>query len=165
MTSTQQSILTMVVNSIMSTDRKHFQKEIDALISANKELLGPDTADGFIYGTKWFPGSMMYGQANQSLHSSLVPQAERLMTHLKNMDDNQKIMSQILGKLLESCPTMQDMRDELPEVIISLDPLMWSQLSRTRDPAQSIQSNPRALRQYQKVLDKVHTYCAMRYLL
>lgn len=161
----QQSILDMVISGIMYPDRKHFQTEIDSLVAQNKELLGPDTADGFIYGERWFAGSLMYGRANQSLHSSLVPTAERVLAHLKTMEDDSKVMSQVLGKLIESCTTVDAMRDELPEVIISLEPLMWSKLPRTRDPAQSIQSNPRAVRQYEKVLEKVHSYCAMRYLL
>lgn len=161
----QQSVLSLVVNQITEADTKQFQKEIDSLVTKNKELLGPDTADGFIYGDRWFTGSGVRGRANQSLHPSLVSTASRVMDHLKTVTDDQRIMTQVLGKLVESCHTMEDMRNELPEVVISLDPSMWMGLSRTREPAQSIRHDARAVRQYEKVLGKIHSYCAMRFLL
>lgn len=164
MTSLQQDVLSFVVDQILEAEMVQFRKEVDSLVAKNRELLGTGTANGFIYGDRWFSGTGHVIRSNQSLHPSLSPQAANLMNRLKAITDDHRFMTQILGKLIQPCQDLREMRNELPEVIISLDPAYWGPYERTRAPAKSIQSDPRTLRQYEKVLVKIHTYCTMRFL-
>lgn len=167
----QQSTLTTVVNDIMDAEYKHIQRQVDELVDKNKELLGPGTDDGFIYMEQWYARTGMVGRPNQGLHPDLYSTMQRIAAFTKVLDDDKKIITQVLGKLVVACDTLEEMRNELPECVISLHPPMWRNsytqipYPRTRTAAQSIQNNPRELRQYEKILTKIGAYCAMRFLL
>lgn len=164
MTPFQCQVLADVMTAIFEADSENIGKETAVIIAKNKELLGPDTSDGFWFRDEWYSCNMR-GRTTQSLHPDLYPEMIVLETRWKRMKDDYKIITQVLCRLIQHCHTWQDMRDELPEVLVSLVPPTWGACPRTREPAQSLQSDPRAFRQYEKVLDKIHSYVAMRYIL
>lgn len=161
----QQEILSRILSEVFSADVKNFNKEIEAVVARNRELLGPTTDYGFYFGQNWYSVGWARGRTTQSLHPDLYPEMIRVEARKKKMDDDWKIMDQVLCRIIGPFHTYQDIRDELPEVLVSLVPTILGPYPRTREPASSIQSDPRALRQYQKVLDKIHSYVAMRYIL
>ena len=161
----QQLVLSDVTTAIFTWERQFFQKEIEDVVARNIELLGPNTAYGFVFGDKWYASAKMVGRANQSLHQSLYPTMQRIVDHQRTVENDKQLIRQTLGRLITACSTRAEMRNELPEVVIEVDPMPWQFDQRTRDPAQSIKNNPLAYRQYEKVLAKIHQYAAMRYML
>lgn len=155
-------VLKMLIGLIFEAEFKLFQRQIDDLILKNIEFF-PSKEAGFIYLDKWYSASGWTARSNYQLHQSLHPTMHRLVHYRKTVDDDRQIISQILGKLLSACDTTEQVRNEIPECVASLNP-SWSTIPRTQDPAQSIQDNPRDVRQYEKVLFKIEAYCAMRLL-
>lgn len=165
MTQFQQAVLALVLEDIFRAEYTQQQKEVDELIAKNKELLGPDTDDGFWYMDRWFAGSNTRGLTTQGLHRDLDPTMQRLVHHMKRVQNDQQIISQVLAKLICTCTTKEEARNELPDTIIDLDQEYWADCPRTRPEALSIKDNPRDVRQYQKVLLKIRSYCALRFVL
>jgi hypothetical protein len=160
----QHSILYQLIEQILEPEYKQIRRQIDELVDRNKELLGPDTDEGFIYSGKWYARTGMVGRPNQSLHPDLWPTMQRIVDFTKTLTDDKQIMYQVLAKVISECNTYEEVRNELPECVVSLNPLLYH-YSRSHEPAKSIQKNERDYRQYQKVLMKIQTYCAMRYLI
>jgi hypothetical protein len=164
----QQQVLSDIIAAIFTWEKKFHQKEIDDVIARNIELLGPGTAHGFIYGVKWYASSkigVLTSRKNQSLHPSLHPVMARIVNHQATVLNDELIIRQVLGKLISSCNTRAEMRSELPEICIEVEPSIWQFDKRTHEPAQSIKNNPLAMSQYERVVGKIHQYAAMRYML
>lgn len=158
----QQEILSRILTEVFMADILNISKEVDTVIHKNRELLGPDTDDGFYFGENWYALSGIRGRRDQGLHPDLYPAMILVEARKKTIADDRKVMDQVLCRLIHPFHTRQDIRDEL---LVSLVPTILGIYPRTRAPASSIQSDPRALRQYEKVLAKIHTYVAMRYIL
>jgi hypothetical protein len=161
----QQEILSRIMIEVFSADLLNVNKEVASVIHKNRELLGPNTDDGFYFGENWYALPWVRGRKEQSLHPDLYPEMIRVEARKKTIGDDWKIIDQVLCRIISPFHTYQDIRDELPEVLVSLVPTLLGAYPRTREPASSIQSDPRALRQYEKVLHKIHSYVAMRYIL
>jgi hypothetical protein len=77
------------------------------------------------------------------------------------VDDNRAYVQQSLVNLFDPCESLQDMRDTLPECLVGCVPRL-QQISREKEPAFTIKDNPRAMRQYLKVLPLMESYAAAR---
>lgn len=165
MTDLHAVVLNRVVLEIFRTEEEEQQREIDEVITQNQTLYGSGTDSGFWYRDRWYASRDRVGTSTQVLHEDLYPKMERLAAHIKRTENDRQIFRQVLGKLIHKCQNLQEIRDELPETIINLDPDMWYQYQRTGPEAQSIRDNPRDLRQYEKVLMKIRGYCALRLVL
>lgn len=161
----QQEILSRIMSELFSADMENLGREIAAVISKNKELLGPGTADGFYFRDSWYALRGVRGRRDQSLHPDLYPDMIHVEARKKAMVDDFKVIDQVLCRIIHPFHTLQEVRDELPEVLVSLVPNLLGMFPRTRAPASSIQSDPRAIRQFERVLAKIHSYVAMRYIL
>jgi hypothetical protein len=162
----QQEILSRILSEVFSADMQDFNREIEAVVGKNRELLGPTTAAyGFYFGKNWYSVPWCRGRSAQSLHPDLYLEMIRVESRKKSVEDDWKIIDQVLCRIISPFHTYQDIRDELPEVLVSLVPSLLGAYPRTREPASSIQSDPRAIRQYERVLNKIHSYVAMRYIL
>lgn len=161
----QQEILSRIMTEVFSADLRSINAEITRIIRKNQDLLGPGTSAGFYFRENWYSLAEVRGRRDQSLHPELYPDMIRVETRQKTISDDWKIIDQVLCRIIGPFHTYQDMRDELPEVLVSLVPTIFGNYQRTRSPASSIQSDQRAVRQYEKVLDKIHSYVAMRYIL
>ena len=86
-----------------------------------------------------------------------------LMHFQKLVATEKQFITQILFKLVQTCNSVQEMRDALPECLVIFEPYM-AKLTRTRKPAWTIEHVERDMKQYLKLMPKIESYCAMRYL-
>jgi hypothetical protein len=161
----QREILSRIMSEVFIADNFNIDAEITTIILKNRELLGPDTDVGFNFRESWYASNGIRRRSTQSLHPDLYPEMIRVEARMKTIGDDWKIIDQVLCRIISPFHTYQDIRDELPEVLVSLVPSIFGAYPRTREPASSIQSDARAIRQYEKVLNKIHAYAAMRYIL
>lgn len=141
---------------------------IDRINTQNKELK-QSNIDGFIYGGKFYrPANRSLilagpGQAKQTLHKELWPTMEDYLQDASTINNDKQMIAQSLFMLLKPCRTKPEMRDALPECIISF----WdglSQFPRTMPAGYTLEGNERAKRQFEKVLPKIEFYVATRLL-
>lgn len=160
-------------NLIHSIADKLFEAEerrLNALIvKVNQEnkRLSKSKVDGFLYdGQLYMPklGSIVMLGVNQTkvpLHNNLQGEMGKFIQDHKKIKDDRAFIIQTLFILLSPCISNQDIRDALPECIVDCAGDL-QRLSRTREPAWSIQGNLRAIRQYNKLLPKLEVYAAAR---
>ena len=151
-----------LVGRLFEAEFTHFKHQVNTLIDDNNKLLGV-LLDGFQdngvnYGRD---GNIVFDC--RPLHRDLRARLNQLLSFRKTVELDRQLIHQILVKLVQPCQTQQDIRDALPECVVSLSP--WLHMhARTREPAWTIQENPRDIRQYQKALARMETYSAMRFL-
>lgn len=99
-----------------------------------------------------------HGKYNQ-LDSSLEPEMEDYMYRFSTIEEDRAMVRQALALILKPCKNTQDIRDALPDSLISLLPALQN-LKRTKPENWSVMGNERACRQYKQLSDKIDYYVA-----
>jgi hypothetical protein len=160
------NIIHSIADKLFEAEERRINAMIVKLNQQNKRL-SEAKVDGFLYnGQLYMPkqGSLLVLGVNQSkvpLHISLHSEMDKLAKDDKIVRDDRSFIIQTLFILLSPCVSKQDIRDTLPECIVDCAGDL-QRLSRTREPAWSIQHNPRAIKQYHKLLPKLEIYAAAR---
>jgi hypothetical protein len=156
-------MIDVLMERLFETETQQYQKDINQLIEENQALLKQSTG-GFNYlGVSYGMHGYTY-RNSPSLHSSLVPRMSQRLRIQQDVEFGQRMVRLALTKLLQPCLSLQDARDALPECLISLAPGDLPSYPRTRPAAWSIQNNERDLRNYEKALPRIETYCVMKLL-
>ena len=95
------------------------------------------------------------------LHTTLFAAAEEHVQDLSQIDNEKSWVRQALVLLLRDCSSLQDIVDALPNSLhASLGAVREGakHLKRSREEAWSLQGNPRALAQYNKLREKMEFY-------
>lgn len=160
------SLLSRLIEMIFTAELLQHEKKVTELIDENDVLLARKT-DGFnhlgnCYGRNG--GIVLPGPNVPMLSLRLVNQIRKLLQFKKQVDFDRQMITQALVKLTQNCVDMQAMRDALPECVVQLDDWFARTYQRTLPAAHNIQHLPRDLKNYEKALTKIETYCAMRLL-
>lgn len=155
--------LNFLLDKLFEPEDKQYVAQVNSLIEKNNEYLKL-VSSGFNYCGKnyGYDGSVTFKA--HSLVTPLMPEMARIAALRKIVNFDRALIIQVFSKVLEPCESVQDARDVLPECLVSLDTAMVRDFKRTREPAWNIKDDPRALRQFQKTLTKVESYCAMKFL-
>lgn len=156
----QQWVPTMI-RELFAPEVKQHNKSIDELIDKNNQLIGAWNP-GFNYSGDNYGYGGRYAAHVPALRLELFPTMQRLTSLRKQVDLDRILITQFLHRLLQPCQGTQDVRNALPESMVGLSTFLPSFI-RTADPAFTL-TNPRDLRQYEKLLPKIEMYCAMRYI-
>ena len=153
-----------LIKKLFEPEARRHQQQVNQLIEENDKLLGRYT-QGFNYLGENYgrDGAIVGPTTTEVLSPLLAPRMVKLLQFCKNVEFDKQLITQIFVKLIQPCQSMEDLRDTLPECVVSLDSYLPA-MQRIREPAWSIANNPRDLRQYEKVLPRIETYCAMRFL-
>lgn len=157
-----------IVKRLMEADLKELDRQISVINGKNKNL-SERKIDGFLYAGRYFQpttGNLMIAgpkEAKSALHARLHQEMEDWLQQEQEVLANQRMISQTISVLLNPCKTLQDMRDALPECVVNGVPEL-AKLSRQNDAAYTIQNNPRALRQYEKILPQIEIYSVSKLL-
>jgi hypothetical protein len=161
-------LIVSLMDKLFEAETRRLDRTVQQLNQENKQLQ-KSALDGFLFGGKFFvPMNVSttmagYGQAKPPLHPALHPQMREHMKDLQIVQEERRFISQTLHLLLLPCQTERQIRNALPECLVScVDGL--SAHPRSDEPAYTLQHDPRALRQYEKMLPKMELYSAARLL-
>jgi hypothetical protein len=161
-------IVNQIIKVLFASEDRRLTSWIDRMCRRNKEAYRgelPNAAQlqGFIFNGVFYRPSDVTGpiSGRKALHASLWSEMETLEKDKKIVDTERDFVRQTLYALMDPCSTDQDFRDALPECLIDTLPQL-KRLSRTREPAFTIEGNARAIRQYEKMLPKIEVYAAAR---
>lgn len=151
-----------LVEQIFIGEKKRLSRVEIALIDENHRLGGP--ADWFQYQNKVIhkpeTKCVIKGQVNR-LHASLYPAMGEHSKDLNQVELDKNWVRQALVLLLRDCTSLQDLVDALPNslhaTLAAVRPGA-KHLKRIREETWSIQDNPRALAQYNKLREKMEFY-------
>ncbi len=156
-------LIDQMILVLFASDKRRLAEWVDRLVIMNQEA-GKHQFHSFIYNGLFFRSSHVTGPIPKraSLHISLAPQMDQLLRDKKIIDDEKSFVRQAIVQLLDPCTDLQDIRDALPDCLVSCIPALSASFERTRPPAFTIKDNPRALRQYEKMLPNIQVYSATR---
>lgn len=151
-------------NGLSYPEVRGIEREQDMLIGMNADLGNPPY--GFVLGSAFItnlPRNMYKNVTKKPVHDSLLVPALNFLERRKQLDKDQRMLSQGLLSLLKPCKTLQDVRDALPNTLKQYLPEIQS-LPRTREEAWTMQSCPMLKRQWNKTEDLITLYLASRML-
>lgn len=163
-------VASLLVRAVMQTELERNRHAQLDLISENETLGG--TPAGFRHGGQMLsrldlkkinPKTLRKDYPHGSLHPSLVPRANKLLTDLQRIDSDRDRLEQGLTVALKPCMTWQEIRDALPNAVTEYIEQIAT-LPRTRPEGWTVADNPMASRQFAKICEKIHYYLAARLL-
>ena len=159
-------VVTLALGNLFSAEERRIQNTIERLNKLHNEASGKPS-DGFLINGYAFRSKATTGPVIgvvASLHDSLDDQAQRFMRDDKQLKLDKQLIRQALVRVVEPCEDLQDLRDALPNCLRDCLDQAVTRMSRTRPEAYTIQDNPRALRDYLKILPRIEFYSASRLL-
>lgn len=152
-----------MLKQLFGNDERRLTAWVDRLCKSQQEALGDPKAYAFIYNGTFYRQSNVVGRIDgkKQLAPHLTAEMENFLKDKSAVDNDRAYTKQTLVNLLDGCDTLQDVRDTLPECLVCTLPQLRG-LDRKREPACTIQSNPRALRHYVKILPVMEAYAAAR---
>lgn len=151
-----------LIKTLFANDLNRLAEWVDRMIKKNNECCGI-TSYAFLYNGSVYRQSNVVGRidAPRLMHVSLMDEMEAFLKDKAIIDEDQAYIRQSLVNLFDPCETLQDMRDTLPECLVICLPQLQP-MARTRPAGFTIESNPRAMRQYLRILPKMEAYAAAR---
>lgn len=154
-----------LMTTLLEPEGRRLDRIVTELDAANREIK-KHTVMGFMYnGQVYIPKAAKTRQTGgyPSLAFSLTNQAAVWCADMKQVEEDRQIIKQVLWLVTKECPTMGDVRDALPESIVSLVPSM-SNMQRTKEDGYTVVHDERLHAQYLKIRDKIDVYRACRML-
>ena len=158
----QHVLVDHIISVLFLSDKNRITEWIDRIVVMNQEA-NKCSDNAFSYMGRFYRASHVIGPISrrQELHSSLTGQVDMLLRDQKIIDDQKAFIRQAIVQLLDPCYSVQDLRDALPDCLVSCVPTL-SGFQRTRAEAYTIEDNPRAMKQYKQMLPNIQTYAAIR---
>ena len=140
------------------------KKELE-LVSENRKV-SSEHYDGFFYQGRFYTDldRMLASKGIKSgLHPSLVPSMERHLQDQKTVDFDRLRVKQALALVLRDVRTAQDLRDALPNQLVSMIDQIKS-MERSRPEGFTLMADPRKYKQYQQLREKIEFYTSAQLL-
>jgi hypothetical protein len=159
--------INIILTKLFAAEERRLSGIISRLNTKNKQFR-ETKVDGFIHaGLYYVPKDAISirgpRQTKTALHLSLIGEMESFLGEANRVKSERKLISQALFNLLSPCTSLQDVRNALPECLVSCVPDI-SKLNRTDIEAYTIQDKPRELRQYKTALLQIEVYVATQLL-
>ena len=156
-------IIDQIIKTLFEPEQRRIQSWTDRLCKQNQEY--HPQCQMFFWQGHFFRQSNIRGmipkEKRKPLHSSLCDEADMLIKDRTIVEDDKAFVRQAIFRLLEPCQDTQDIRDALPECLVDI--VRWqTSMVRTREAAFTIQNDPRALRDFEKMLPKIEVYTTAR---
>lgn len=160
--------MTYGTNQINNILLKLFEKDVTRLHDVKTNLIEENFSlgnpkDGFLFsGQFWsnLPHKQRKNAEKKLLHFDLHPAGREFVDELERTKQEQERLYHGLHLVVRDCQNAQDLRDALPDVVAHTLPDEARSLSRTRDPAWTLQGKPLQLSQYQKTEELLGFYIA-----
>jgi len=121
--------------------------------------------NGFIYmGVKFVPPELRWNlrwiakQPLPTLDFSLLGSSSEFIVHFNRVDLDKRKIKQALFLLLNQCNTLQEIRDVLPDCLVSLVPEIANMDRFIQDPLYMMRSDKFFMDQFPRILEKIEFY-------
>lgn len=146
-----------LTNKLINADFRRIKNDIDRLIEQHQEVTN-DARMGFMYNGDYYRHSQSRTiERLPMLAFTLSDAMAVIVKDKKQVELDKQQIGQILGKLLKDCKNSQQVRDALPDCLVSLVPDL-AKLSRSVPVETMIGNDERLLRQYHKILPVIEVY-------
>lgn len=143
-----------IIKKLFQPEERRHKQICEDFLKKNNEILG-ENRDGFRYMGKAFLAA--YNAA--PLATELVTDFSKHLAYWNQVQRDQQYIKQILVNLLKPCVGRADVRDALPECLVSFFPELQG-IARTREHGWTLKDKPMLYRQYINILPKIEMYYA-----
>lgn len=157
-----------IIPKLFEAEDRYLGVMVTELNKANSEIKR-QSFQGFMHmGKKFIPPEFLWNKAMIArrpvppLHFSLMDQSAEFIRHQTRVDLDKSQIRQILFQQLHQCNDLQEIRDSLPDCLVSLIPELQQVNRYVQDPLWLVRSNPHAVAQYNKILPKIEFYTMSR---
>jgi hypothetical protein len=163
---TVNDMISEILSTIFMAEYRRLGNWIDRLCHQNAEAYGDPTLQGFVHSGKVYkPVGLKVAdhQVNRrGLHHSLLADMDAYQMDLSILTRDKQFIQQALLALLDPCQDLQDVRDALPNCLASTLECIKGKDRGVRPEAYTLADNPRAKRQYEKILPRIEMYAVTR---
>lgn len=153
--------LDALVSRLFAAEERRLDKAVESLDQRNREI-GRHKTQGFLLQGKLFrqkSATLIATTGIKPLAYELTEDGNKFLRDRNNIDQDRQIIKQILYKLVEPCQNGQEIRDTLPECLVSLVPEL-SRMERRFAKGFFAPKDERFQRQYEAILPKIESYSA-----
>ena len=158
-------IIRALTSALFMAEIKRLKKRELELVAENRSL-SSEHHDGFFYQGQFYTDldwSIAAKGTKASLHPSLVPSMEAHAKDEAEVEFDRLRVKQALSLLLKDVRTAQDLRDALPNQLAEMIDQIKG-MERSRPEGFTLMTDPRKIKQYQKLREKIEFYTAARLL-
>lgn len=158
------AVIDQIVSHLFEPDNRRLQAWIDKIDGQNREAHNDQTLLGFTHMGRYFRPSHLAGAepiGKKLIHSNLNPTIEAYLADERLVEDDKAMIRQGLSLLLDPCKDMQEVRDALPECLVDFLPEL-KEFERMSSELFTIEDNPRALKNFNKIRPKIDSYAVAR---
>jgi hypothetical protein len=144
---------------LFAPEKRRLATAIDQLVDQNEEIRHRSTVQGFMFNGETYIHSRapMRHKSYPILAWALNEDMERWLKDRKQVQLDEAQIGQMLFKLLYQANDLQEIRDTLPECLVSLVPQLRG-MQRKFEQEFLIRHNERDLKQFRKILPKIELY-------
>ena len=166
-----QNIRGACISALFEAEERRLKKIKDKLVEDNNKLNDTDHICFVFNGDYYVHSRMLFNPVHTqsavspkaSLHLSLTDGMQEFLADKKTVDSDRHQIAQILYRLICKVTTIQQIRNAMPECIVSLVPSL-SSLQRTAPQLEYFNEDERLIRQYNSLLPKIEMYSVTRYI-
>lgn len=165
----KKTIAQQISDKLTEAEQRRFSQFIIQMNQENRKL-SDQKVDGFLFAGQYYlpaNGTVTvhagYSKGKPPLNPALWTKMERHLRDRIMVRQDKESITQMLHLLLKDAKSNQEVRDTLPECLVALFPEL-AKLPRKNEPAYTLHNNPRAQRQYEKLLPKMEMYSAAQLL-
>lgn len=154
-----------IIRNLMQSDIKRLNDMKSQIIQKHVKLTG---SDGFYHRGQFFTTVTSVGTTSSALqkdaaHPEVREELFEYEKQVKELQNDKVILSQGLSILIRNAVSPQEIRDALPDILLSVMGSPENVLARTKPEMHTISSKLHQL-QYEKTLDKIYFYLGSRLL-
>jgi len=143
-----------IIEKLFQPEKRRHKQICEDFLKRNNEII-EESCDGFFYMGKAFLAA--YNAA--PLAAELVPDFSKHLSQWNQVRKDQQYIKQVLMNLLKPCIKRSEVRDALPECLVSFFPEL-QRIVRTREHGWTLKDKPILYEQYQHALSKIEMYYA-----
>lgn len=158
-------LIQLLSKSLFEAEYRRLERDITEIDRLNREVQHLQYK-GFVYnGTVYIPkdATVLVKGPKPALAYALTGEMQYFLKDQYTINNDKKLIEQILYTLLYQCNDVQEVRDGLPECLVQLVPEL-SKLQRKLNQTFIIRHDERAFRQFNDILPKIEFYSATRLL-
>lgn len=159
-----------LISRLFEAENRRLDHIVEELVDANNALLGKPHHGFTFMGSKYIP--MKFDALRKALARQPVPtlsfmlqdQGRALEKDVQSIQFDKDRIRQVFVTLLTNCNDLQDIRDSLPDCVVSLVPELQVLNRKMAHPTWAIKSDRFALKAYENMLERIEMYAVSRLL-
>lgn len=161
---TKYELSAAIIENLIASEAKHLNGLESELVKEQQEYYPKDL--GFLVNGTYWTGSNPYvnDAPRHALHKNIADKGYKLVNCYAALADDKKYFTQAFSVLFRNCKTVQDIRDAIPECLLSICPESLQKSKRTKEEGWTMRNTDVGANKFEKLKNKIYSYIGNRML-